>query len=249
MRYALQYDQFHPDDAEHRQGIVDWLQQRLQAAVPDIATKQRGLDIGCAHGCGMEAMQAAGVSAVSGVEIDAEQAAPALARGLSVAVVADTTAWLAEQPTDHFDLIIMIDVLEHVPRDAIAAMLAQLFRCLAPGGHVVVQVPNLASPVGAYLFAADATHRTPFTHRSLMHVLASAGFVNHQIIPEYAEGLRPSFRIWSRNARRTWRQWRRYLLRKWWRALLVSELYHGERPRDIPCDPNLMVVAESPPAA
>lgn len=46
-----------------------------------------------------------------------------------------------------FDLVLAMEVLEHVPDDQISAFLNGLFEHVNAGGHVILSVPTIASPV------------------------------------------------------------------------------------------------------
>ncbi|HEV2700863.1 MAG TPA: class I SAM-dependent methyltransferase [Steroidobacteraceae bacterium] len=59
-----------------------------------------------------------------------------------------------------FDHIIALDVLEHVPMDALPAMLARIRDLLAPGGQALFRFPNGDSPFGRVNQHGDPTHIT-----------------------------------------------------------------------------------------
>ncbi len=57
-----------------------------------------------------------------------------------------------------FDLIILFDVLEHVPGNGHLELLRDLYGRLAPGGVLIVKVPNGDSPLGLANQNGDVTH-------------------------------------------------------------------------------------------
>jgi 2-polyprenyl-3-methyl-5-hydroxy-6-metoxy-1,4-benzoquinol methylase len=76
-----------------------------------------------------------------------------------------------------FDCIIMLHVLEHIPKNQTVAFLVALFGSLKPGGLIIIEVPNMANPlVGLNFRYADFTHEVGFTDASLKYVLRKAGF-------------------------------------------------------------------------
>jgi 2-polyprenyl-3-methyl-5-hydroxy-6-metoxy-1,4-benzoquinol methylase len=82
-----------------------------------------------------------------------------------------------ENKRNHFDCIIMLHVLEHVPKNQTVALLTALYGSLKPGGLIIVEVPNMANPiVGLNFRYADFTHEVGFTDASLKYVLRKAGF-------------------------------------------------------------------------
>jgi SAM-dependent methyltransferase len=142
---------------------------------------RKALDVGAADGFLAERLTAQGWS-VTALERDPELAARARGRCKEV-VVADLEAAL---PLLHgpFDAIVYGDVLEHLsdPR----AVLRALDQTLAPGGTVIVSVPNVAHLwvrlsllAGRFDYAdrgiLDRTHLRFFTRRTFLELLRSAG--------------------------------------------------------------------------
>jgi 2-polyprenyl-3-methyl-5-hydroxy-6-metoxy-1,4-benzoquinol methylase len=83
-----------------------------------------------------------------------------------------------------FDCIMMLHVLEHVPKNQTISLLTHLHNCLKPGGLMIVEVPNMANPiVGLNFRYADFTHEVGFTDASLKYVLRRAGFFEIAIRP------------------------------------------------------------------
>jgi len=139
------------------------------------------LDVGAADGFLAERLTAQGWS-VTALERDPELAARARGRCKEV-VVADLESAPPPLPGP-FDAIVYGDVLEHL-RDPRATLLA-LDRALAPGGTVIVSVPNVAHLwvrlsllVGRFDYAdrgiLDRTHLRFYTRRALLALLGEAG--------------------------------------------------------------------------
>ena len=139
------------------------------------------LDVGAADGFLAERLTAQGWS-VTALERDPELAARARGRCKEVVVADLETA--APRLSGPFDAIVYGDVLEHLS-DPRATLLA-LDRTLAPGGTVIVSVPNIAHLwVRLSLLAGrfdytdrgilDRTHLRFFTRRTLLDLLREAG--------------------------------------------------------------------------
>ena len=84
-----------------------------------------------------------------------------------------------------FDVVVCADVLEHLPRPE--ALLARIREWLAPGGTLLVSVPNVANVtvraallLGQFPYAEkgilDRTHLRFYTRRSASRLLEDAGF-------------------------------------------------------------------------
>ena len=101
----------------------------------------RVLDLGAAEGTVARALAARGCE-VTAVEGDAEGVAALRSHGLQ-AVHADLDTLPAEAlPPQAFDVVLLLDVLEHLVHPQ--RLLAMVAGWLAPGGRVLVAVPNVA---------------------------------------------------------------------------------------------------------
>jgi SAM-dependent methyltransferase len=130
----------------------------------------RLLDVGCATGRFLQQMAAVGWR-VSGIELDPEAAAKArtVTADVTLGDPADLTL-----PRASFDLVTAFHVVEHLPdpRRAVGNML----EWLAPGGLLVIEVPNVGGWGGALFgrywsgldFPRHLTHFTPATMRALV---------------------------------------------------------------------------------
>lgn len=112
-------------------------QQRLVNAFPPFIGSARLLDVGCATGRFLQQMRALGWE-TSGIEFDAEVAAKA--RDVTPRIVVGDPAEVSF-PDASFDVITAFHVLEHLP-DPLGA-LRNILRWTAPGGLIIVEVPNV----------------------------------------------------------------------------------------------------------
>ena len=156
------------------------LTQQIQAA------GLRILEVGCAAGAMGAALLAKGAREVVGLDIFEPALAVARTR-LSAAHRVDLDA-LPElpYPDGHFDLVTFADVLEHL-RDP-AQVLRHLERWIAPGGGILVSLPNVRHesvvlPLlveGRWDYAdsgiLDRTHLRFFTRRGMEQLLQCAGY-------------------------------------------------------------------------
>lgn len=91
----------------------------------------RVLDAGCGEGVLVE--EYAGQLAIEG--LDANYETPHVRRGSLLAL-----PW----PEAHFDVVMCLDVLEHLQFAEQAPAISELARVARPGGTIIVSVPNLA---------------------------------------------------------------------------------------------------------
>jgi 2-polyprenyl-3-methyl-5-hydroxy-6-metoxy-1,4-benzoquinol methylase len=119
--------------------------RRVEKNFPPWIGEGRLLDVGCATGRFLQRMAAIGWR-VSGIELDPEAAAKA--RSVTPDIVVGDPAVLT-LPAQRFDVITAFHVVEHLP-DPLAA-LRNMLTWLAPGGLMIVEVPN-AGGWGGRLF-------------------------------------------------------------------------------------------------
>jgi SAM-dependent methyltransferase len=142
---------------------------------------RRALDVGAADGFLAERLTARGWR-VTAIERDPDQARLAKGKCQDV-LVADLDQGVPELPGP-FDGIICGDVLEHLS-DPLPVLIG-VTRPLAPGGTVVVSVPNVAHLwirlsllLGRFEYGdrgiLDRTHLRFFTRRSFLDFLGQAG--------------------------------------------------------------------------
>lgn len=74
-----------------------------------------------------------------------------------------------------FDVIVLFDVLEHLPTDAITDFLRELAIRLAKNGRIILRTPNGGSPFGLNHQHGDPTHVTVLTANKLKFLSAPAG--------------------------------------------------------------------------
>ncbi len=108
---------------------------------------------------------------VVGTELNPELVKTARAAGYA----AYTPESFEGAPDAGFDLIVLFDVLEHIPQDRLPAMLASLAARLAPGGKIFCRFPNGDSPLGRPFQHGDMTHITVIGEFKLNYLARAAG--------------------------------------------------------------------------
>jgi SAM-dependent methyltransferase len=156
---------------------------------------RRLLDVGAGDGALLEVAVERGFE-VMGVELEAELAAEARRHGDFV--VLGVPIEQADLPADHFALITMSHVVEHV--DDPPLVLAALAGTLQPGGVIYVETPNAASGAGRFLYGRRwqgiwaPGHLWIFSRRSLEHLTRPLGLeiagCERWSAPLYKTGLR-----------------------------------------------------------
>ena len=240
LDYSIYYGRYHSDSAAHAEGMAERLKQELAPMLPE-DRKGAVLDIGCGYGFALLALKKLHFENIEGVEVSAQQADRARSFGLNVDVVEDTRSWLVSR-TQRFSVVMLLDVLEHVPVSEQIPLLRAIYGSLAPDGRLIVQLPNANAILSARWRYNDFTHYSSFTENSLYYVLRNAGFNDIKINVE--KGLvRPSMRLWRKNVRASFTiLLRRYLVRWFWLQVFKAEL-PWDRLDDISFELNLKAVA------
>ncbi|SMF63162.1 Methyltransferase domain-containing protein [Tistlia consotensis] len=198
----------------------------------------RILDLGCGAGALLAVARQAGYRNLAGVDHSAEQVALAERLGIAGVRRGDLAESLAAAAPGALDLVVLFDVLEHFPLDQGLALLEQAARALAPGGRIVIHVPNAEALFGARIRYDDLTHETAFTPRSIAQLLSLAGFARSAVFEDRpaVHGLKSALRAL------VWR-----LVRGALRLALAAET--GDSGRQAVFSQNLLAVADKARAA
>lgn len=134
-----------------------------------LPAQARILDAGCGSGRNMELLARFG--APTGVEPAQQSVEMARARGVGPVVQGSLDARLPFG-SDSFDLVVCLDVLEHIADDR--AALGELRRVTAADGRLLVTVPAHRWLWGAHDDLSG--HQRRYTRASLLSVAAAAGW-------------------------------------------------------------------------
>ena len=239
LDYSRLYAKFHPDEPGHRHGLA-LLHQRMLGPHLPVERSAAILDVGCGRGYALQDLAALGYTRLAGIDPDAGQVAFARGLQLDVAQVEDTVAFLTARP-EAYAVILLMDVLEHLPRDAQPGLLRAIARSLQPGGRLICSVPNAGSAIASFWLHNDYTHHWSFTADSLSFLLEQSGLARVRCLGvEFFP--RPRFLFWLPTGR-TIAWWLRCGLRLRQRAAYVAEL-GWSRGRAVVLTPNLLAVAD-----
>jgi 2-polyprenyl-3-methyl-5-hydroxy-6-metoxy-1,4-benzoquinol methylase len=183
---------YHYDIDESDENSVYTMELRM------IGAAKRVLEFGCSSGFMTKALKERGCWVV-GIDLNEEDAAGA-ARYADDLIIADLERddFVAKLGGGSFDVLLFGDVLEHL-RDPLAT-LREARELLAPGGFVVISVPNIAFVDvrmmllrGAFEYRDDGlldrTHVHFFTRASLNAMLDAAGL----LVVETSRAIRQPF--------------------------------------------------------
>lgn len=147
-----------------------------------LPSSARVLDVGSGSGAIGQALKEQGITGLYAVEIDAE------AREHVKNIYKETVADISEFSGRTFDLILLLDVLEHMTNPF--AYFGRMVSMLSPGGKILISLPNVAhwSVRLLLLFGIfdyhdrgimDRTHYQFFTRKRVRQMLRGEPLLKH----------------------------------------------------------------------
>ena len=128
------------------------------------------LEIGFGNGIFMQYAKLLGWD-IYGTEINNESIETARRKNFKVKL----TDNLDSYDSEYFDLVIALDVMEHVSKKDLEKFLFDVKRVLIKGGKFVARVPNGDSPFGLPLQNGDITHQTVIGSGIMKYLANSLG--------------------------------------------------------------------------
>jgi 2-polyprenyl-3-methyl-5-hydroxy-6-metoxy-1,4-benzoquinol methylase len=176
-----------------------WLQHRVLPLLADVPRTGRVCELGCGNGGFLGFLKDSGFQCVNGVDWSAEQVALARSRGFDVSQ-GDLFDVLAASH-GQFDLVVAIDVIEHLSHDQLLRFGSLMMQALRPGGMLLVQTPNGEGLFAGHVIHGDLTHCTIFNENSIKQYLRAFGFEDIRVVETapVRAGVRGTARwmIWS----------------------------------------------------
>jgi 2-polyprenyl-3-methyl-5-hydroxy-6-metoxy-1,4-benzoquinol methylase len=186
----------------------------------------RILEIGAGYGPFLYSLKKSGYHSIQGVDLSEEQVQVAEKLGLPVRL-GDLNDALRDE---EYDVIVGIDILEHLTRDELSEVLPKIQKALKPGGVGIFRMPNMDAPMASVYAFADVSHETFFNKSSAQQMFTAAGFAQTEVFPSL---------IRNQSA---WKEAIRKVL--WWKFKLVIKLLlfaTGRTWNDVVFTPNLIV--------
>lgn len=149
-----------------RRGLGPWLE----------VAGQRVVDLGCGTGGMCWLAREAGAAHVVGVNLSQGEIDFARPHVDAELVRQDILDYLRGRADESVDVVFALNILEHLEKETLVAVLEEARRCLVPGGVLVAMVPNATSAYGGMTRYWDITHCTAFTPSSVTQLMRLAGF-------------------------------------------------------------------------
>ncbi|MEN3015362.1 MAG: class I SAM-dependent methyltransferase [bacterium] len=178
--YTIHYLKWHKDSEDYYESMVDYYIDQYGRYLPQDKSIKI-LDIGCGTGLLVYALNKAGYMNVKGIDVSPHQISAAKKYGLNVECVDSTVDWLRNYELE-FDVVFLLDVLEHIHPSEHLKLLRTIHDKLSVNGMLILTVPNANSTFASRWRYIDWTHYTSFTEHSLEFVLINSGFKKIKIM-------------------------------------------------------------------
>lgn len=153
--------------------------------------KAKILDVGCGMDRTLHMLRVQSYQNLKGVDMSEQMAKYCKNQGFDVDCL-DIWSFLGKDP-ETYDLIILREVLEHLPKKSVIPLLHILRDKLNKKGKLLIVVLNCENPlVTGHNRYSDFTHEWGPTPDSLKYIFRMAGFESHSIkgMTYYTEGLK-----------------------------------------------------------
>lgn len=160
---------------------IAWMKTNFVPHFP--ALDSNCLEVGPGQGELLLLWKELGYKRISSIDISKDVCRHVKKIGFDCKLVKDSSAFLKKHPNE-YDLIVLNDVLEHIPKHLIVDLVKSIYDSLRPKGKLIVKVPNAQSPhfaVGRY---GDLTHEQSFTETSFTQLFRVCGYDNYYFLAE-----------------------------------------------------------------
>ena len=158
------------------------------------------LDLGCGYGDFVWFIEKRGYHNVIGIDDSKEMITEGKKLGINKIIKEDIMQYLNQKPSDSFDVITAIDIIEHFEKQNLFLLIEEIHRVLKPNGRLISHQPNADSPFVNSILYGDYTHEQAFTKQSMSQIILSNGFesIDSYEVKPIIHGLKSFFRylIW-----------------------------------------------------
>lgn len=159
------------------------------------------LDIGIGRGEMLSCMKNWDYEDYLGIDISKSTVEFCSSINLNCMLVSNTIEWLSNHPKT-FDVITILDVIEHFKKEDTLNLLKALKGALRDNGVLIIQTPNMQAVDGQLHRYNDFTHEFGYTEHSLKQILDTVDFNNIEIFG-FEENVFGGFRAFKRNFNRS----------------------------------------------
>ena len=236
--YSFHYKHWHNGSMRELADRKPFYDRLLGNELKSLPRNLSVLDYGCGFGH-LVSYLSDKFDQVSGVDSSRQQISIALKNNLPVELLQESEyeVW-CNRNIEAFDIIFLMDVLEHIPLEYQIQFLKNLGKTLKKKGIIYIKTPNANSLLSSRWRYIDWTHHTSFTERSLEFILHNSGFHNFEYLDDESS-FKPNLPFIPR--KETLPYYLRSMVRFLWRMYIYSEI--GRESLKIPLGVNLFIKA------
>jgi SAM-dependent methyltransferase len=161
-------------------GSDEAIREHVRPYVAIFAGRRNVVDIGCGRGELLWELKQAGIEA-RGVDVNADMAAVARARGLDAAA-GDALGFLTSAPDESLGGLVATQVIEHLEPAYLLRLIQAAYAKLQPGAPIVLETINPACWLAFFSsYIRDLTHVRPVHPDTLQYLLRASGFTRVEI--------------------------------------------------------------------
>ena len=162
------------DEAEKIAGSTWILSREILPEIP--SDKEISiLELACGYGTFLNLVQKNGYTNAKGIDISPDQIEKAKELGRNNVECTDIVSYLSDSE-ESFDVIVGIDIIEHLTKSELLTILELIKERLKPGGKVIFRTPNGDAPLGSTFYFGDFTHEIYLNYFSAEQVMLTMGF-------------------------------------------------------------------------
>ncbi len=177
--YTRIYSKWHSGDPGHIKKMKDFHKRTIGRFLPE-DKKAAILDIGCAMGFTLMMLDDEGYDNAEGIDTDSKLIEFCREKRLKAKRVDDSAAYLNKKKGS-YDLVLALDLIEHIPHKKQPELVKAVSGSLKKGGKLICTVPNANSMLASRWRYNCWTHENSFTEHSLDFLLHNGGFRDIQV--------------------------------------------------------------------
>jgi cyclopropane fatty-acyl-phospholipid synthase-like methyltransferase len=150
----------------------------------NLSDDKKILELGCGIGGLLYFLKKSGYENFLGVDISEEQLS-ICQKYVTTKVVNEDVLSFLKNNNSKYDLIVLLDLIEHLGKDKIVQFIELLYKTLNVNGRILLRTPNMGSLFGLRSRYIDFTHEVGFTEESIKQVFRQMAFSNVEVFNTY----------------------------------------------------------------